>query len=275
MTPESDVESASRHQSVVIAAVASVVVHVVLGTLLWRKPAELVLEHEPVNVEVIRLAGVLAPSRQSPALAAEAAPKPRAPELLTQTEPRSARENRPGSAPTPAPGSSPTPAPGSSPTPAPGSSPTPAPRSSREQSRDEPPQRQGPEAADAKAPDSEEGARSSLDFSRDERGADARDEQGAALAPEPTLDTAALSRRLQTVALRCYPAAARRFRQTGQAQVRFCVDGAGALRESKVTQTAGSSLLDHAASDCVIPGAAPFGPEAFDRCFTVPVRFSP
>ncbi len=251
MTPESDVESASRHQSVVIAAVASVVVHVVLGTLLWRKPAELVLEHEPVNVEVIRLAGVLAPSRQSPALAAEAAPKPRAPELLTQTEPRSARENRPGS------------------------SPTPAPRSSREQSRDEPPQRQGPEAADAKAPDSEEGARSSLDFSRDERGADARDEQGAALAPEPTLDTAALSRRLQTVALRCYPAAARRFRQTGQAQVRFCVDGAGALRESKVTQTAGSSLLDHAASDCVIPGAAPFGPEAFDRCFTVPVRFSP
>ena len=93
--------------------------------------------------------------------------------------------------------------------------------------------------------------------------------------PEAPLDTAALSRRLQQVALRCYPAAARRFRQTGEAQVRFCLDGAGALRESKVIHSTGSALLDHAATDCVVPGAAPFGPETFGRCFAVPVRFNP
>ncbi|MBS1153506.1 MAG: hypothetical protein H6Q89_5204, partial [Myxococcaceae bacterium] len=96
-----------------------------------------------------------------------------------------------------------------------------------------------------------------------------------AQGPEAPLDTAALSRRLQQVALRCYPAAARRFRQTGEAQVRFCLDGAGALRESKVIQSTGSALLDHAATDCVVPGAAPFGPETFGRCFAVPVRFNP
>jgi TonB family protein len=98
--------------------------------------------------------------------------------------------------------------------------------------------------------------------------------KGARGADAP-LDTAALSRRLQQVALRCYPAAARRFRQTGEAQVRFCLDGAGALRESTVVHSAGSDLLDRAARECVVPGAAPFGPETFGRCFTVPVRFNP
>ena len=99
---------------------------------------------------------------------------------------------------------------------------------------------------------------------------------GASRAPVAApLDTSALSRRLQQVALRCYPAAARRFRQTGEAQVRFCLDGTGALRDTTVIHSTGSELLDHAASGCVVPGAAPFGPETFGRCFTVPVRFNP
>ena len=89
------------------------------------------------------------------------------------------------------------------------------------------------------------------------------------------IDTTALSRRLQQVALRCYPAAARRFRQTGEAQIRFCVDPEGTLREVTVVRSTSSELLDHAAIDCVVPGAAPFGPETFGRCFTVPVRFNP
>jgi TonB family protein len=89
------------------------------------------------------------------------------------------------------------------------------------------------------------------------------------------LDTSILSGRLQRAALRCYPAAARRFHQTGQAQIRFCLDGSGELSDSSVIVTSGSPLLDTAARDCVIPGAAPFGPEAFSQCFTVPVRFRP
>lgn len=103
------------------------------------------------------------------------------------------------------------------------------------------------------------------------------EETGELLAAPPgvALDTTALSRRLQQVALRCYPAAARRFRQTGEAQVRFCLDAAGGLREATVSSSSGSDLLDAAATGCVIPGATPFGPETFGRCFTVPVRFNP
>ena len=59
----------------------------------------------------------------------------------------------------------------------------------------------------------------------------------------------------------------------GEAQVRFCLDSHGALRESTVSSSSGFELLDVAASKCVVPGAAPFGAETFGRCFTVPVRF--
>lgn len=87
------------------------------------------------------------------------------------------------------------------------------------------------------------------------------------------LDTSEFSRRLQEGALRCYPVAARRFRQTGEAKIRFCVDAAGALSQSVVAATSGSDLLDRAAIECVLPGAAPFLPGAFGHCFTLPVRF--
>jgi protein TonB len=98
----------------------------------------------------------------------------------------------------------------------------------------------------------------------------------APTTPEPgndALDTAALSRRLQEGALHCYPAAASRFRQSGETQVTFCLDAAGALREATVASSSGSPLLDRAATLCVIPAAAPFEPRTFGRCFTVPVRF--
>lgn len=99
-------------------------------------------------------------------------------------------------------------------------------------------------------------------------------EAPAPVAATPVvLDTGALSRRLQEVAVRCYPAAARRFRQTGEAEVKFCLDGAGTLASAAVSKSSGSELLDQAARGCVVPGAAPFGAEAHGHCFTLPVRF--
>ena len=87
------------------------------------------------------------------------------------------------------------------------------------------------------------------------------------------LDTSELSRRLQAGALRCYPSAARRFAQTGEAQVRFCLGETGGLGEVTIASSSGSQLLDRAATGCVVPSAAPFGAQTFGRCFTVPVRF--
>lgn len=142
-------------------------------------------------------------------------------------------------------------------------------RSSREQPRD------AVHAEPVEARASRDRDQPVLREAQDERGGPGEAEAGSVAGPVEAapLDTSALSQRLQQVALRCYPPAARRFRQTGEAQVRFCLDPAGTLRESKVTHSSGSELLDRAASDCVVPGAAPFGPEALGRCFEVPVRF--
>jgi protein TonB len=78
---------------------------------------------------------------------------------------------------------------------------------------------------------------------------------------------------LVRVAARCYPAAARRFRQAGEVLVHFCVDQAGAVASSEVHRSSQSPVLDGAATQCVVPQAAPFPPGAFGRCFDVPVRF--
>ena len=67
-----------------------------------------------------------------------------------------------------------------------------------------------------------------------------RDLLALAWARKPTEATEAY----QLAALRCYPAAARRFRQSGDGQVRFCLDPAGALKDSTVAQSTGSELLD-------------------------------
>jgi protein TonB len=90
---------------------------------------------------------------------------------------------------------------------------------------------------------------------------------------QPAFDAAALHSKLAAAAQRCYPAAARRFGLTGEAQLEFCLDAAGALSSRKLEHSSGQSLLDTAALDCVLPGAQPFPAEAFDGCFSVPVRF--
>jgi len=79
--------------------------------------------------------------------------------------------------------------------------------------------------------------------------------------------------RLAAGAERCYPAAARRYQQRGTAEVRFCVDASGLARETSLVKPSGSSLLDAAVGDCVLPAASPFPASAQGHCFTVPVRF--
>lgn len=88
-------------------------------------------------------------------------------------------------------------------------------------------------------------------------------------------DATALHARLAASAKRCYPAAARRFQLTGEAQVEFCLDDKGALSSTKLARSAGQGLLDDAARDCVVAGALPFPAEAFGGCYSVPVRFAP
>jgi TonB family protein len=79
--------------------------------------------------------------------------------------------------------------------------------------------------------------------------------------------------RLAAGAERCYPAAARRYQQRGTAEVRFCVDASGQAQEGAVAKSSGSTLLDAAVGDCVLPAASPFPASSQGRCFTVPVRF--
>ena len=105
------------------------------------------------------------------------------------------------------------------------------------------------------------------------QGGEATGPAGPAAAAGPAVDLGALHARLARAADRCYPAAARRFRMVGTALVEFCVDGAGALARAALAQSAGSPLLDSAATDCVVPGAMPAPPEAAGGCYRVPVRF--
>ncbi len=91
---------------------------------------------------------------------------------------------------------------------------------------------------------------------------------------DPSAEVIALVHaRLAAAAERCYPAAARRFRQRGTVQLSFCTDDRGGTSSTSVTQSSGAELLDAAARGCVLENAAPFPPEASTRCFSVPVRF--
>jgi TonB family protein len=90
---------------------------------------------------------------------------------------------------------------------------------------------------------------------------------------QAAFDPAALHSKLAASAQRCYPAAARRFSLTGEAQLEFCLDENGALGSHTLTHSSGQSLLDSAALDCVLQGAQPFPAEAFGGCYSVPVRF--
>ncbi|MBK7857689.1 MAG: TonB family protein [Archangiaceae bacterium] len=84
----------------------------------------------------------------------------------------------------------------------------------------------------------------------------------------------ALHAALSESARRCYPAAAKRYHLSGEAQLEFCLDAAGALKSTKLLASTGAEVLDAAARDCVIAGALPLPREAFGGCYAVPVRFS-
>jgi TonB family protein len=93
---------------------------------------------------------------------------------------------------------------------------------------------------------------------------------GAALAADVV---GLVHARLAAGAERCYPAAARRYQQRGTAEVRFCVDASGRALETSLVKTSGSSLLDAAVGECVLPAASPFPSSVQGHCFAVPVRF--
>ena len=97
---------------------------------------------------------------------------------------------------------------------------------------------------------------------------------GEAAAPSQADLNALVHAQLARLAERCYPPAARRFRQEGVVGVRFCVDEVGAVKSSELVQSSSSPLLDGAATGCVVQQAAPFVAAAYGRCFAVPVHFA-
>ncbi len=98
--------------------------------------------------------------------------------------------------------------------------------------------------------------------------------RGRRRPPTPTVDVAALlHERLVAAAARCYPATARRFHQTGEVQLGFCLDATGGLARAEVRHPSGVPSLDAATLECVLPEAVPFPHAAAGQCFDVPVRF--
>ncbi len=84
-------------------------------------------------------------------------------------------------------------------------------------------------------------------------------------------ELAALHRRLSEAARTCYPASARRYALRGTVKLAFVLDAAGAELSRNLEGSTGSSALDQAALDCVLPRAAPL-PRIPGR-FVVEVRF--
>jgi protein TonB len=81
-----------------------------------------------------------------------------------------------------------------------------------------------------------------------------------------------IARRLRTAAASCYPYAAIRSSLEGTTRLRFCIGAKGEPRDVQVVDSSGQQVLDRAATDCVLPSAAPF-PATSHLCVTVPVRF--
>lgn len=84
--------------------------------------------------------------------------------------------------------------------------------------------------------------------------------------------SALLASRLSEAAQRCYPAAAARFRLTGEVQLSFCLREDGQASSVRVARSSGAEVLDQAAAGCVLPGALPFPGAA--GCYELPVRFA-
>jgi len=83
---------------------------------------------------------------------------------------------------------------------------------------------------------------------------------------------AEIARRLGSVAASCYPYAAVRSNIEGTTRLRFCIGDKGEPRDVQVMGSSGTAVLDSAATDCVLPRAAPFS-AASRVCVTVPVKF--
>jgi TonB family protein len=79
--------------------------------------------------------------------------------------------------------------------------------------------------------------------------------------------------RLRDAAVQCSPAAARRFGGRGEVLLSFCLAATGAVDRVEVLRTSGLTVLDEAATGCVVPRGAPYPAAAAGRCFQVPVRF--
>jgi hypothetical protein len=82
-----------------------------------------------------------------------------------------------------------------------------------------------------------------------------------------------LSARLARSAARCAPAGLVRSSRGSAPEVplHFCLDATGRPSAVDLEGTTGSELLDRAARECVVPGAAPLPP--LPGCYTVAVRF--
>ncbi len=105
----------------------------------------------------------------------------------------------------------------------------------------------------------------------EEGGGSANAGAGAGGGAGAGVDGSALHARLAAAALRCYPKAAQRYGLTGEAAVRLCLTHEGTAAGVELVHSSGSTLLDQAALDCVIPGALPL-PRG-SECFRLPVRF--
>src|SRR5690606_10900391 len=76
--------------------------------------------------------------------------------------------------------------------------------------------------------------------------------KGSSGGSTPAADLSQLQHALARSAERCYPASARRFRLTGEAKVRFCLDDNGTVSALALTRSTGKPLLDDAAERCVV-----------------------
>jgi TonB family protein len=94
---------------------------------------------------------------------------------------------------------------------------------------------------------------------------------GSGPSPDDVFSLGAFVERLKKSAQRCSPKTGSRV-EASLARVRFCVDPLGRPAAVTLLQSTGDPILDRAALECVIPGAAPL--PVTDRCLVVPLRFS-
>ncbi|WP_157370670.1 energy transducer TonB [Vulgatibacter incomptus] len=87
------------------------------------------------------------------------------------------------------------------------------------------------------------------------------------------MDYGALEAHLRSRAARCYPRAAERRSIEGVVSLAFCIDEAGGPAAIRLVRRSGSELLDQAAIECVLKGAAPL-PAPAGCISSLPIRFS-